>query len=410
MAIKPITVSQLNRYVARILSTDPILGNVSVKGEISNLKYHGSGNIFFSLKDAESRISCFVPSSAAKKLRYELSDGLEIVVYGYLSVYEPGGYYSLNVRDVDVSGTGNLSVAFRALFEKLKREGLFDEEKKKPLPRFPKKICVVTSATGAAVRDILKIIRSRNHMVDVIVYPCLVQGKSAAEDIAGAIRQVNERFPDTDVIITGRGGGSAEELWAFNEEIVARSICASKIPVISAVGHETDFSISDYAADARAETPTAAAAMAVPDTAELARSAADWMEQLRRRASLLLELCESRLASCRPDVFVRILRERVRYFESETEALQRELFQRAEQRVLRLEQETERRLVELEAGNPQRIIARGYAAVRTAGGSPVTSVRGIESGQRLDVLMKDGQLLCEVKESKLGEAAVNFLR
>ena len=411
MAIKPITVSQLNRYVARILSTDPILGNVSVKGEISNLKYHGTGNIFFSLKDAESRISCFVPSSAAKKLRYELSDGLEIVVYGYLSVYEPGGYYSLNVRDVDVSGTGNLSVAFRALFEKLKREGLFDEEKKKPLPRFPKKICVVTSATGAAVRDILKIIRSRNHMVDVIVYPCLVQGKSAAEDIAGAIRQVNERFPDTDVIITGRGGGSAEELWAFNEEIVARSICASEIPVISAVGHETDFSISDYAADARAETPTAAAAMAVPDTAELARSAADWMEQLRRRASLLLELCESRLASCRPDVFVRILRERVRYFESETEALQRELFQRAEQRVLRLEQETEKRLVELEAGNPQRIIARGYAAVRTAdGGSPVTSSRGIEAGQRLDVLMKDGQLLCEVKESKPGEAAVNFLR
>lgn len=410
MAIKPITVSQLNRYVARILSTDPILGNVSVKGEISNLKYHGSGNIFFSLKDAESRISCFVPSSAAKKLRYELSDGLEIVVYGYLSVYEPGGYYSLNVRDVDVSGTGNLSVAFRALFEKLKREGLFDEEKKKPLPRFPKKVCVVTSATGAAVRDILKIIRSRNHMVDVIVYPCLVQGKSAAEDIAGAIRQVNERFPDTDVIITGRGGGSAEELWAFNEEIVARSICASEIPVISAVGHETDFSISDYAADARAETPTAAAAMAVPDTAELARSAADWMEQLRRRASLLLELCESRLASCRPDVFVRILRERVRYFESETEALQRELFQRAEQRVLRLEQETEKRLVELEAGNPQRIIARGYAAVRTADGSPVTSVRGIESGQQLDVLMKDGQLLCEVKESKPGEAAVNFLR
>ena len=410
MAIKPITVSQLNRYVARILSTDPILGNVSVKGEISNLKYHGTGNIFFSLKDAESRISCFVPSSAAKKLRYELSDGLEIVVYGYLSVYEPGGYYSLHVRDVDVSGTGNLSVAFRALFEKLKREGLFDEEKKKPLPRFPKKICVVTSATGAAVRDILKIIRSRNHMVDVIVYPCLVQGKSAAEDIAGAIRQVNERFPDTDVIITGRGGGSAEELWAFNEEIVARSICASEIPVISAVGHETDFSISDYAADARAETPTAAAAMAVPDTAELARNAADWMEQLRRRASLLLELCESRLASCRPDVFVRILRERVRYFESETEALQRELFQRAEQRVLRLEQETEKRLVELEAGNPQRIIARGYAAVRTADGSPVTSVRGIESGQQLDVLMKDGQLLCEVKESKPGEAAVNFLR
>ena len=410
MAIKPITVSQLNRYVARILSTDPILGNVSVKGEISNLKYHGTGNIFFSLKDAESRISCFVPSSAAKKLRYELSDGLEIVVYGYLSVYEPGGYYSLNVRDVDVSGTGNLSVAFRALFEKLKREGLFDEEKKKPLPRFPKKICVVTSATGAAVRDILKIIRSRNHMVDVIVYPCLVQGKSAAEDIAGAIRQVNERFPDTDVIITGRGGGSAEELWAFNEEVVARSICASEIPVISAVGHETDFSISDYAADARAETPTAAAAMAVPDTAELARNAADWMEQLRRRASLLLELCESRLASCRPDVFVRILRERVRYFESETEALQRELFQRAEQRVLRLEQETEKRLVELEAGNPQRIIARGYAAVRTADGSPVTSVRGIESGQQLDVLMKDGQLLCEVKESKPGEAAVNFLR
>lgn len=398
MALKPITVSQLNRYIGKLLSTDPILGNISVRGEVSNLKYHGTGNIFFSLKDAGSRISCFVPSSAAKSLRYELADGLEAVVYGYLSVYEQGGYYSLNVRDIDVSGAGNLAAAFQALFDKLEREGLFDEEYKKPLPEFPGRVCVITSETGAAVRDILKIIRSRNSMVDVLVYPCLVQGNAAARDIAEAIRQVNLKFSDVDVIIVGRGGGSAEELWAFNEEIVARSIFASKIPVISAVGHETDFSISDYVADRRAETPTAAAVMAVPDTAQMGLRAQEWMRRMDARIRLILDISESWLASYRPEAFVRMLKERVKSCANDVDFLERQMQQKMENIVLNLTHEAEKRRIMLEAGSPDRIIARGYAVVRITGGDTVSSTGGMQIGQLLDIIMKDGQLLCEVRD------------
>ena len=265
MAVKPVKVSQLNGYIKRVLQSDPLLGNVSVIGEISNLKYHGSGHVYFTLKDEASKISCFLPYEYRKDLRYELSDGMEIIATGYIYLYERGGTYSLNVREIAVEGVGNLMAAFERLKDKLSKEGLFDENYKKPIPFFPRKIAVITSETGAAVRDIIKIIRSRNNIVDVLVYPCLVQGPGAAAEIADAIEAVNRLFPETDTIIVGRGGGSLEELWAFNEEIVARSIFASRIPVISAVGHETDFTIADFVADKRAETPTAAAQMAAPD-------------------------------------------------------------------------------------------------------------------------------------------------
>lgn len=403
MAIKPITVSQLNRYISRILSTDPILGNVSVRGEISNLKYHGTGNIFFSLKDAGSRISCFIPSSAAKNLRYELTGGLEIVVSGYLSVYEPGGYYSLHVRDIDVSGAGSLALAFRALFEKLQREGLFDERYKKEIPVFPKRVCIITSATGAAVRDIIKIIRKRCRMTDILVYPCLVQGKSAAADIAESLRAVNEKFPETDVIIVGRGGGSAEELWAFNEEAVARSIFDSKIPVISAVGHETDFSISDYVADVRAETPTAAAVMAVPDTEEMIQQADERIGRMKSRLQMRIRMYESRLEAVRPDVFFRTLRERIRSFGQEVSLYRREMEFHMRQRLRFLTNEVEQCRTLLETGSPERIIARGYAVVRCAD-SPqtITSAGAVCAGQKLDILLKDGRLLCEVRDIRDG--------
>ena len=258
MALKPISVSQLNGYIKRILQTDPILGNVSVIGEISNLKFHGSGHIYFSLKDANSKINCFLPMDQRKYLRFELSEGMEITASGYLYLYERGGSYSLNIRDINVEGRGNLDLAFEQLKNRLEQEGLFDERYKKKLPLFPEKIAVVTSETGAAVRDIIKTIKSRNCMTDIIVFPCLVQGKQAGADIAKTIAKVNDLYPEIDVMIVGRGGGSKEELWAFNEEVVARSIFLSEIPVISAVGHETDFSISDWVADVRAATPTAA--------------------------------------------------------------------------------------------------------------------------------------------------------
>lgn len=404
MAMKPITVSQLNRYISRILSTDPVLGSVSVRGEISNLKYHGTGNIFFSLKDAGSRISCFVPASAAKNLRYELADGLEIVVSGYLSVYEAGGYYSLNVREIDVSGAGSLALAFRALSEKLRKEGLFDEKYKKEIPPFPRTVCVITSATGAAVRDIIKTVRSRSRLTDILVWPCLVQGKSAAADIAASIREVNEKFPETDVIIVGRGGGSAEELWAFNEEAVARSIFASSIPVISAVGHETDFSISDYVADARAATPTAAAVMAVPDTQEMIGQAGELIAGMYSRVLMKVRMYEHRLEAVRPGVFFRNLNERIRSLGQEAELYHQELLFGVRERLRLLENETEKCSLILEAGNPERIIARGYAVVRKADSlKTVTSAGDTQEGQYLSILMKDGDLLCEVQEIREGK-------
>ena len=269
MALRPVTVSQLNEYISRVLSTDPLLGNISVTGEISNLKFHGSGHVYFSLIDGNSKVNCFLPSSYAENLSYAPGDGLEVTVQGYINVYKKGGTYTLFVKNIEVSGEGNLSMAFDILKKKLDKEGIFDKEHKKPIPKFPKKLGVVTSETGAAVRDIIKIIKSRTRLTDVTVFPVLVQGQKAAADIAGTLDMINEKFPDTDVLIVGRGGGSSEDLWAFNEEILARAVYRSEIPIISAVGHEIDITICDFAADMRAETPTAAAEMAVPDDGKL---------------------------------------------------------------------------------------------------------------------------------------------
>lgn len=256
MALRPVTVSQLNEYISRVLSTDPLLGNISVTGEISNLKFHGSGHIYFSLIDGNSKVNCFLPSSYAENLSYAPGDGLEVTVQGYINVYKKGGTYTLFVKNIEVSGEGNLSMAFDILKKKLDKEGIFDKEHKKPIPKFPKKLGVVTSETGAAVRDIIKIIKSRTRLTDVTVFPVLVQGQKAAADIAGTLDMINEKFPDIDVLIVGRGGGSSEDLWAFNEEMLARAVYRSEIPIISAVGHEIDITICDFAADMRAETPT----------------------------------------------------------------------------------------------------------------------------------------------------------
>jgi len=269
MAGKPITVSQLNSYIKRVLGTDPLLYNVSVLGEISGLKKHSSGHIYFTLKDQGSKVNCFLSSYHFASMDFVPADGMQVVVVGQISVYEPGGYYNINVSKVEAAGAGDLAAAFQKLKEKLEKEGLFQEKYKKPVPSFPLKVAVITSETGAAIRDILSIIQSRNNLCDILIVPCLVQGENAPADIKRAIEIVNSRFLETDVIILGRGGGSIEDLWAFNEEIVARAIFASEIPIISAVGHETDFTISDMVADKRAETPTAAAAMAVPDIREL---------------------------------------------------------------------------------------------------------------------------------------------
>lgn len=383
MGLKPVKVSQLNSYIKRILQTDPILGNISVVGEVSNLKFHGSGHVYFSLKDEKSRINCFLPSERADKITCALQEGTEVIAHGYIYLYERGGSYSLNVKDIEAAGQGELAAAFEKLKQKLSVEGLFDPMHKKPIPAFPRKVAVVTSETGAAVRDILKIIQKKNDCVDVLIYPVLVQGPEAAREIAEAIRDLNENHPDVDTIITGRGGGSMEELWAFNEEIVARSIYESQIPVISAVGHETDFTIADFAADLRAETPTAAADAAVPDTKALKEALTAYREDLNRSLEHLLENRRRRLALCSMETFERDIRSRIAMEQMRadhiTEKMKQLLQTKAESCRSRLELLRET----VEAANPERILQKGYTILTDENGHVIHDVAGLKKDQNV---------------------------
>ena len=262
------SVFQLNKYVKSILDNDANLANVFVSGEVSNFKSHYSGHLYMSIKDENAAIKAVMFAGNASRLRFEPENGMKVLVFGTVSLFPRDGSYQLYINDMQPDGIGSLNVAFEQLKKKLSAEGLFSEEHKKPIPKFPQRVGVVTSATGAAVQDIFNVLGRRFPGATVVLRPCKVQGDGAAEDIAAAINEFNE-LNAADVLIVGRGGGSIEDLWAFNEEIVARAVFASKIPVISAVGHETDYTICDFAADLRAPTPSAAAECAVPDATEL---------------------------------------------------------------------------------------------------------------------------------------------
>jgi len=398
MAIKPIKVTQLNGYIKRVLQSDPLLGNVSVIGEVSNLKYHGTGHVYFTLKDETNKISCFLAAEYLKDIRYELADGMEIVANGYIFLYERGGSYSLNVREITIEGVGNLTAAFERLKEKLSKDGLFDEKFKKPIPYFPQKIAVITSETGAAVRDIIKIIKSRNNIVDVLVYPCLVQGPGAAAEISNAIEEVNRLFPEVDTIIVGRGGGSMEELWAFNEEIVARSIFASKIPIISAVGHETDFTISDFVADKRAETPTAAAQMAVPDIEALKEYVGNEKDNLIHIMERLIKYMELRMTSNSMQALSVNFNHWLLLHAMNAETIYKELSSSLGSRLGEWSSRTEMLKASLDALNPKNIMDRGYAAILDGRGKLAGSVKQFDIGGDLTAVLKDGEIICKVTE------------
>ena len=375
MALKPITVTQLNHYISRVLTTDPLLGNLTVTGEISNLKYHSSGHLYFSISDENSKINCFFPAQYARGLHYELGDGLAVIIHGYLNVYKKGGTYTLFVRSIEIAGEGNLAMAFQMLKEKLDAEGLFDPAHKKPIPRFPRRIGIVTSNTGAAVRDIIKIIESRTSLTDMIVFPVLVQGSEAAADIAATIDMINRDFDDIDTLIVGRGGGSMEDLWAFNEEIVARAIYRSRIPVISAVGHEIDFTIADFVADRRAETPTAAAEMAVPDIRELMQRAESWQN------SLMADL-----------------KKKVSYADLRAEKLFAEMRHVLQGRVNAYRHELESCRLLLDENHPYRVLRKGYAVLKDAAGRNLASIRDLRDGQSYRLKLKDGSATFRVTE------------
>jgi len=267
MDIKYYSITALNRAIKNMFDSKPELQKVYIKGEISNFKHHTRGHLYFTLKDENSRIAAVMFSTQASKLNFEPEDGIKVLVTGRVTVYESTGGYQIYVEEMQVDGIGNLYLEFEKLKKKLQEEGLFNVEHKRPIPKYPKKIGIITAPTGAAIRDILSTIKRRYPICETILFPALVQGVGAKESIVKQLQIANEY--DLDVIICGRGGGSIEDLWAFNEEIVARAIYASKIPIISAVGHEIDFTIADFVADLRAPTPTGAAEMAVPNLVDL---------------------------------------------------------------------------------------------------------------------------------------------
>lgn len=375
MPVKPISVSQLNTYIKRIIATDPMLTNVVVTGEISSLVHHGSGHIYFTLKDDNSRLRCFFSAEKAAALRFILSEGMQIIVYGNVSVFEKGGTYSLNIQDIDLSGEGALNVAFENLKKKLLKEGLFDDSNKKALPVFPKRIAVITSPTGAAVRDIVSTIKQKNPLTDVIIYPCLVQGEGAARSIANAVLDVNQTLPDIDLIILGRGGGALEDLWAFNEEIVAKAVFDSYIPVISAVGHETDTVITDYVADARAATPTAAAQIAVLDITEI-KNKLSRLDPLKLN-SVLKQKIEALLDKCS---YLKHTADSVMIF-----------------RYHDCRNKLELCALEFELSNPLNMLNKGYAIVSDSKNQRLVSSEAIRVKDKLKIVMKDGTIHCTVE-------------
>ncbi|MDR1571865.1 MAG: exodeoxyribonuclease VII large subunit [Clostridiales Family XIII bacterium] len=395
--MRPISVSQLNAYIRKLLHTDPVLGALSVMGEISNLKLHGSGHVYFTLKDAGSRLNCFLAQETAAALRYTLEDGMEVVADGYISLYERGGYYSLAIRDIRVEGQGGLAAAFERLKSKLAAEGLFDAGRKRPIPEFPRAVAIVTSGTGAALQDMLKILGSRNRLVDITVCPAQVQGPGAAADIADAMETVNRLRPDTGCMIVGRGGGSAEELWAFNEEIVARGIYASRIPVISAVGHETDFTIADFVADRRAETPTAAAQMAVPDAGLLADRARARSQELHGGAARLLERLSLRLAACGPESLGGAMTYRADAAAWRLSGLGAEMARLAEAAVSAGGEAAERMAAGLRGMDPRSVLDRGYAMLSDSAGNPVPSVARVRENDALTATLRDGSVTLEAR-------------
>jgi len=378
VGLKPVSVSQLNSYIKRILGTDPILMNLSVNGEISGLTKHSSGHWYFSLKDAGSSIRCFLPSDRVRSLRYDISEGMQVTAHGYVSVFERGGYYSLNIRDIDVEGEGELAKAFENLKKKLQAEGLFAEEHKRPIPPFPSRIGVVTSATGAAVRDIITTARRRSRLVDILVYPCLVQGPGSAESVADAIYALNENFPGLDLLIVGRGGGSAEDLWTFNEEAVARAVYNSKIPVISAVGHERDVVISDMAADLRAATPTAAAELAVPH----------------------MDVLYDSLRSCSPQRMFGYIADQLQNAQLRTDHLKTDIEASLDRTFSSYEHRLRLLKMEIDSLNPELVLEKGYI-IAGRGDHWLSSVSEISAGDRLRLKFRDGYAECDVVSTEV---------
>jgi exodeoxyribonuclease VII large subunit len=439
-----LTVQALTKYIKRKFDRDPHLSNIFVRGEISNFKQHSSGHMYFTLKDERARILSVMFSGNNQALKFRPESGMNVLIRGDISVYEAGGQYQIYVKEMQPDGIGELYLAYEQLKEKLDKAGYFDPGRKRMVPKFPSKIAVVTSPTGAAIRDILTTIKRRYPIGEILIFPALVQGERAAASIADAIKEANG-YGGIDVLIAGRGGGSIEELWAFNEEIVANAILESNIPVISAVGHETDFTIADFVADLRAPTPTAAGELAVPHIDDLM----EWImnRKLRMIKSFKAKLQgeRNRLNSLTKSYALRnphtLYQQKVEHVDRLTDQLQKnislhvrqqketlnglysrlqrvhpsQLLKIKEERVkfLRVQLEKQFKGVLKEKGHrfnsvistlhalsPLKIMDRGYSLVYGAEGELIKSSHQVTKGDQIEINVKDGTIQCEVDSVK----------
>ena len=437
-----LTVNALPKYIKRKFDADPHLQDVLVKGEISNYKQHSSGHMYFTLKDEKARILAVMFASQNRGMKFSPENGMKVLVRGDLTVYEPSGQYQIYIKEMHPDGIGDLYLAFEQLKERLEKEGIFSPQYKKPIPKFPKTVGIITSPTGAAIRDVLTTIKRRYPVVNIIIYPALVQGVQAAPSIVKQINLANQH-KEADVLIVGRGGGSIEELWAFNEEEVARAIFQSHIPVISAVGHETDFTIADFVADLRAPTPTGAAEMAVPHIEDLTEKVLSHQARLLRAIKEQMTLKNEKLARIQKSYAFRyphkLYEQKLEQVDKLTEQLEKgskklferknDLFQQIEKRLQRKmldelvisskdqhdrmqkqlnkamvhilaakQKDFSHKVATLEALSPLKIMDRGYSLVYSAEENLIKSVKQINKNDVVKIKVSDGTINCQVTD------------
>lgn len=399
MSQQVLSITQINEYIRGRLDTDPMLSNVAVRGEISNYKLYPSGHHYFTLKDESSALKCVMFKGNALRLRFRPENGMKIIAIGKISVYPRDGAYQLYCTAMAMDGIGDLHAAFEALKKKLAAQGLFDPAHKKPIPQFPGTIGIVTSSAGAAVHDMLRILKKRYPLTRVRLLPVRVQGVEAPGEIAAAIRYANH-YRLADLLIVGRGGGSIEDLWAFNDELVAHAIFESRIPVISAVGHEPDVTISDYVADLRAATPSNAAELAVPDRQALEQTLdamssamATALNRQIKSARQHLNVLSASPALRSPTGYLENRRKMVELLKNRLISAEINTINRSKQRYIALTSK-------LDAMSPLKVLTRGYAMAQTADGSVLRSVGQVDLGERITVSLNDGKLSATVMDKE----------
>ncbi|MBU5590749.1 exodeoxyribonuclease VII large subunit [Clostridium sp. MSJ-4] len=395
MYIKTLTVTAVNSYVKKIIDNDLILNNLKIKGEVSNFKRHSSGHLYFTLKDESSKISCVMFRDYAKFLDVEMVDGLRVEIKGKIKVYQKDGSYQLYCEEVKKQGLGDLYAAFLELKENLEKEGLFKLEHKKPLPIYPKKVGIITSSTGAAIRDIINVAKRRNAYIDMIIYPSLVQGDEASKDVIKGIKYF-EKNNDVEVVIIARGGGSIEELWAFNDEELAREIYNAKIPIITGVGHEVDYTIADFVSDLRAPTPSAAAEIVFPNYYEieknihinyikLKQSIDSTLSEKKNQINLLKKIIE--------------LNSPMNYIVNEYKNIS-DLNDRLNSGIKRKVLDEKNRLGYmidlLNAHNPLKVLNKGYTLIKDENGNLIKNSKDLKDEDLVEILFRDGKINAKI--------------